>query len=77
MKGFRLLECTLGIRSWTLQQQPERPREIREPVGQRRAGETRTGVGRETDATREIGKQRGNVTDTVKERETGIVAATD
>ena len=39
--------------------------------------ETRKGVGRETDTTREIETEAGSVTQTAQEIETGIVAATE
>ena len=39
--------------------------------------ETRKGVGRETDTTREIEREAGSVTQTAQEIETGIVAATE
>ena len=44
-----------------------------------KAGETRTGAGRETDTRREIGHEKGSdrVTETVIETETEIVAATE
>ncbi len=41
-----------------------------------KAVETRKGVGRETDTTREIEAEAGSVTQTAHEIETGIVAAT-
>ncbi len=43
-----------------------------------KVGETRrTGAGREADTRREIGNETGSVTETVKERQTGIVVATE
>ena len=42
-----------------------------------KAVETRKGVGRETDTTREIETQAGSVMHTAQEIETGIVAATE
>jgi len=42
-----------------------------------KAGDRRTGAGREADTTREIGNETGSVTETVIERETGIVAETE
>ena len=42
-----------------------------------KAVETRKGVGRETDTTREIEAEAGSVTQTAQEIETGIVAPTE
>ena len=42
-----------------------------------KAVETRKGVGRETDTTREIKAEAGSVTQTAQEIETGIVAPTE
>ncbi len=39
--------------------------------------ETRQGVGRETDTTREIETETGSMTQTAQEIDTGIVAATE
>ena len=59
------LECTCISLNGRLQRQPERPRRTRQPVGQRQRRARRGQAGRETDTTKQKGKETGSLTETV------------